>query len=361
MSEAANRIIVCVLATLLLASCAQQPSTSTTDNIAAVSIMTFNVENLFDTLDDPGKDDSTYLPLKHKQTVAHRDRCSELQVERWRDQCLNYDWSTIALEIKMSAVARAALQFNGGRGPDILVLQEIENANVLEQLRVGFLSSAGYRPAVLIEGNDKRGIDVAFLSRFDLAGDAVLHAVAHAGWEQSRIDDTRGILEATFRLPDGTLLTGYAVHFPAPYHPREMREQAYEALNLLHDALPPGRMAFAAGDFNTTAAENAEHKMLDRWVRPKWIVAHDACSGCPGTYFYPPNNTWSFLDTILWSRAGRGEKTTWRMRAGSVQLVNRAAGQTTADSKPRRFELPDGTGISDHWPLAMTIESVPKQ
>ncbi len=325
----------------------------------AITIMTFNVENLFDTSDDPGKDDSTYLPLSTKQNDAHRAHCNELPVERWRDQCLNYDWNATALEAKFAALARAILQFSGGRGPDILVLQEVENLSVLEALRTGSLAAAAYRPAVLIEGADARGIDVAFLSRLEPAQQPVLHPVAHPGIEQSRTDDTRGILEATFILPDGSLLTGYAVHFPAPYHPREMREQAYAALNSLLNGLPDGRLAFAAGDFNTTSREDTEHYLLDRLVRPDWVVAHETgCADCPGTYYYPPADSWSFLDMILWARPRGSEKTTWQLREGSAQLVNSAPGQTSDSGTPERFELPAGTGISDHWPLLVTIEKL---
>ena len=38
----------------------------------AVTIMTFNVQNLFDNVDDPGKDDMTYLPTDAKQNAASR-------------------------------------------------------------------------------------------------------------------------------------------------------------------------------------------------------------------------------------------------------------------------------------------------
>ncbi|MBT8137674.1 MAG: endonuclease/exonuclease/phosphatase family protein [Gammaproteobacteria bacterium] len=344
------------IAALILTGCAQPTVPDGDAGYAPVTIMTFNVENLFDTRDDPGKDDSTYLPLKTKQNDVHRARCNELPVERWRDQCLNYDWNNVALEIKLSAVARAILQANEGRGPDIVALQEVENINVLEQLRKGFLSTARYNKAVLVEGDDARGIDVAFLSRLPLVGEPVLHPVAHPDFDD-RLKDTRGILEATFRLPDGSLLTGYAVHFPAPFHPRAMREQAYRRLHELRDSLPPGRPAFAAGDFNTTAAENTQFKMFTRLVLPSWELAHrNGCGGCPGTYYYPPNDSWSFLDLILWSRPQRGEKATWRIAPGSAQLVNKAPGQTSPAGTPQRFELPAGTGISDHWPLMVAIE-----
>jgi hypothetical protein len=55
----------------------------------------------------------------------------------------------------------------------------------------------------------------------------VLHRTDFSGAGKDRVYDTRGILEATFVRPDGTLMTGYSVHYPAPFHPTEMREAAY--------------------------------------------------------------------------------------------------------------------------------------
>ena len=33
---------------------------------SSITVMSYNVENLFDSLDDPGKDDKAYLPIKTK-------------------------------------------------------------------------------------------------------------------------------------------------------------------------------------------------------------------------------------------------------------------------------------------------------
>jgi hypothetical protein len=210
-----------------------EPVEPTTPAVPTVTIMTFNVENLFDTRDDPGKDDRTFLPLAAKQTVRHRAACAEIEVPHWREQCFDWDWSEAILARKLSVVADAILQVNDGRGPDVVALQEVENLGVLEKLRTEYLVPAGYRSAILIEGNDDRGIDVAFLTRLETVGEPLLHAIPFDGVPASRVADTRGILEATFRLPDGSLLTGFSVHFPAPFHPTRMRISAYEFLNRL--------------------------------------------------------------------------------------------------------------------------------
>ena len=324
-----------------------------------VSIMTFNVENLFDNVDDPGKADETYLALEDKLSEAHVDGCNTIRVERWRDQCLNWDWSDAVIGRKLDVLGTAIRQDDDGRGPDVIAFQEVENLAILDRLRRERLDGLGYRTPILIEGDDARGIDVAFLSKLDLAEEPVLHEIAFDGIDAERVADTRGILEATFVLPDGQLLTGYAVHFPAPFHPTIMREMAYDRLNELRASLPEGRAAFAAGDFNTTSSEDRDEKILDRFARPHWTVAHDLCSGdCRGTSYYPPSDEWSFLDMILWSSsAGRGGNATWDLRAESVSIANHTPAQVRADGTPARFELDSDGGVSDHWPLVITLES----
>jgi hypothetical protein len=85
---------------------------------ASLTIMTFNVENLFDNVDDPGKEDRTYLALADKQSAEHKAACSEIQVDRWREQCLDWDWSDDIIEQKLAVVAGVILQVGGGRGHD---------------------------------------------------------------------------------------------------------------------------------------------------------------------------------------------------------------------------------------------------
>ncbi len=128
----AYRYISCFALTTMLGAC---QSVTPATLMPAVTIMTFNVENLFDNVDDPGKDDATYLPLAAKQNDKHRQGCATIEVDHWREQCLYWDWSDELVERKLAVVAAAILQVNDGHGPDILALQEIENIRILERLR----------------------------------------------------------------------------------------------------------------------------------------------------------------------------------------------------------------------------------
>ena len=330
------------------------------DDATRVTVMSMNAENLFDNIDDPNRDDKAYLPLAAKQGDAHVEACNEIPVEQWRNECLYLDWSDEAIRYKLGVLSTAIRQVNDGRGADIIAFQEIENLRILERLRNEYLGDLGYLPAVLIEGRDVRGIDTAFLSKLPLAGEPVLHPFDVPDFPE-RAGDTRGVLQADFALPDGTILTGFAVHFPAPYHPTPMRELAYEHLQALRDDLPDEQLVFAAGDFNTTSIEDQRERMLSRFVRPYWTVAHDlGCGDCKGTYYYAPDDNWSFLDMILFSPA-RGEKTTSHLRADSVAIANETPAQVATDGTPARHNSAARSGVSDHWPIVATIEVTQKQ
>ncbi len=336
------------------------PAEAADSRNSGVTVMSFNVQNLFDNVDDPGKDDKAYLPLAAKQNDAHIAACNEIPVESWRDECLYLDWSDAALDFKLDVLADTIRQVNDGRGADIIALQEVENVAVLERLRSEYLGDLGYLPAILVEGTDTRGIDVAFLSKLPLLGEARLHPLTLPEFPD-RQGDTRGVLQADFAVPNGSVLTGFSVHFPAPFHPTAMRESAYEHLNQLRNALPDDHQVFAAGDFNTTSTEDQRERLLDRYARPGWTIAHEVgCDSCKGTHFYGRDDTWSFLDMILFS-PGRGENATARIRANSVAIANRNPAQVSKDGTPERFRSAAQTGVSDHWPLTATIELTEKQ
>ena len=105
--ESTRRSLVALQSVLLLvtAGCAMPESTGPA--VDRVSLMAFNVENLFDTVDAAGKDDATYLPIAQKQSQQHIAGCNEIEVDRWRDQCLNWDWNDQVLETKLRVTGAA--------------------------------------------------------------------------------------------------------------------------------------------------------------------------------------------------------------------------------------------------------------
>lgn len=326
---------------------------------SSLSIMTFNVENLFDTVDDPAKDDQTFLPLAKKQTPAHREFCQKIEVSKWREQCLHWDWSDSVLKEKMSRLSQVVRSVNKGRGPDVLFLQEVENKAVVEKWRKKFLGNLGYKPVHLIEGADKRGIDVAVLTRLPLRGKPLLHAIPFQNVEDKRLQDTRGILQVDLTLPTGGVLTVFSVHLPAPFHPVMMRVQALQFLNQLKARLPQGRLVIAAGDFNIPRQELQESQDLRRELA-SWIVTQDvACRSCRGTTYYPKDKTWSFLDMILLSQNFGDGSAGWLWEPETYQVVKGVPHQVTPEGFPASFEPPfSGAGVSDHFPIELKLAPI---
>ncbi len=190
-----------------------------------VSIMHFNVENLFDTEHDHDRDDETYLPKSQKQTPEHRALCAKMSPPYYKFECLNKDYTEEVVKQKMLNVSQVILDVDT-HGPDVLVLEEVENIKILSCLNTEFLQTARYETIVLIEGPDKRGIDIGLLSRLPLAGNPVLHKpqiITDQG--QDYAGHTRGILEVPLRLTTGNVLFVFGVHFPSPRSPRSWREQ----------------------------------------------------------------------------------------------------------------------------------------
>ncbi len=355
-----QQIIALVFILSTLSCYGNKKNNSTTVAIKdSLFIMTFNVENLFDTKHDSGKVDYTFLPKSYKSQQKHIKGCNKISRKKWRDQCLYWDWSDKVLEEKLKRIADSIKQVNGGLGPDIIVLQEVENKSVLETLRTKHLQGLGYTESILVEGKDKRGIDVAFLSKLAPNGRAKLNFVPFKNVSQKRKSDTRGILQQDFQLPNGDIITGFAVHFPAPYHPHELRVQSYQYMNSLIEKLPKDRLAFAAGDFNTPTRENNKYNIWETHTASHWFLPHKShCKNCPGTAYYAPKKSWSFLDTIFLSKSFANSH--WKVK--KVSIANKAPHQTTPKGRPNSFKLQGSKvyGVSDHWPMVVQLHKTQK-
>ena len=104
-----------------------------------IRIVFYNVENLFDTADDPETLDEEFLPVGER---------------RWTKTRFNH---------KIGQIARVIIASGGWESPDIIGLCEVENRNVVEQLiRHPLLKKSGYK-IIHKESPDERGIDVSFL------------------------------------------------------------------------------------------------------------------------------------------------------------------------------------------------------
>lgn len=325
-----------------------------------VSVMTFNVENLFDTKHDAGTNDYTFLPLAAKQSPEAKAECNKNDRDYYRQQCLETDWNDDVLDKKLTRVAAVIQQINDGRGPDIQILAEVENENVLNMLRKR-LPKADYKTSILIEGFDTRGIDVAILSRFPQWDKPVLHKIPFRVYEpedQSRADHTRGILEARLLLPDGQKVSVFAVHFPAQGNPGYLRRQAAEYLSELQKGLPKDVLAIAGGDFNIAAKEEKDRGYFSKVLASNWLVSHIiGCKGCEGTEYYHGERQWSFFDALLFSPSMKpgAEGAAWKVDPASIRIPTNTRYQVSQYGNPARFDETKAFGVSDHWPMYAEI------
>lgn len=130
-----NKLLTLVLAGFLLAQCATQKVAQSTSP-GDYRIAFYNVENLFDTGDDPATPDEEFLPQSKKK------------------------WTPERYQIKLEHLAKVV---EGMGYPALLGLAEVENRKVLEDFcQKTSLKSQDYG-IVHFESPDFRGIDVAFL------------------------------------------------------------------------------------------------------------------------------------------------------------------------------------------------------
>jgi predicted extracellular nuclease len=147
----------------------------------------WNLENLFDTVDDPKTVDEEFLPTGEKE------------------------WTTERLDKKLYNLSRVIKSMNNGLGPDILGVCEVEHQAVLDTMIKKYLLDNTYSIAYL-ESPDGRGIDNGLiydylkLKLIDLKG---LHVDLKSEGE------TRLILFATFLLDKKDTLYCFVNHWPS--------------------------------------------------------------------------------------------------------------------------------------------------
>ncbi len=357
------RILICALFLTLTTACAtgrgvKAVAQAPTDKI---TVMTFNVENLFDNLHDEDKADETFLSPELKATARLQNKCRTLTVPNFIRECLEKDWSTPIVKRKLRRTADVVKQVENGRGPDILILAEVENERILTKWRDEYLHDMGYQTLVLIEGPDERGIDTAILSRLPLVDKPELHLIDFSKdpeIDPKSIRPTRGILEAHLKLPNGDKLAVFAIHFPSQGAPTIFRKVALEQLVELTKKVPLGTQVLVGGDFNITAVEDGKQRYFQKIAAPEFAISHFVgCHDCAGSIYYPRDQTWSFFDVLMFSKDFTNGTSPWQLDAESIRLVNSSVFQVSRFGTPARYGSGKGPiGVSDHWPMYAEIK-----
>lgn len=322
-----------------------------------ISVMNFNVENLFDNIHDDNRDDQTYLPLARKQSDEHKTLCGKMTQINYRDECLKLDWSDEVITAKLKNLSQVILGVDG-QGPDIMIMEEVENDRILGRLNKEYLAKAGYQTQVLIEGPDERGIDVALLSRFPVVGTPELHKIPYEpknDHDKVWMFKSRGILEVKLKLPNGETLTVLGAHFPSQANPRYWREQAVAHLTKLITDRSAKGMVIAGGDLNISHNEEVEARFFHNTFSQVAMVSHlVGCKKCDGTHNY--RKEWSFLDVLMFSNdMGDKGKASYQLEPESIAVVNKDPIHIWGQY-PKRFKPESKEGVSDHFPLYARIK-----
>lgn len=338
---------------------AEGPSTSTHVIAAAsvargsdeVSVMTFNVENMFDNIHNEGIDDYTYLPHSQKNSQAVIDSCNKVDNPFYRQECFNKDWNDEVISFKLSQVAQIISYVDNGNGPDNLILVEVENENILNQLVKKHLADKGYKTISILKGPDTRGINTAFISKFPQVGKSILHIVPYQDADPAQLkyaQKSRGILETVVKI-NGKNVSFLAAHFPSQSNPTEWRRQAMVYMkDLMLEIQKKGQAVIAGGDLNTTDEEEKDFGYFSKILAQGGSVSHlVGCAQCKGTHSY--KGGWSYLDVLAFS-PNLPEAAGLTLVPESLQVV-RTPVNTKRNGTPLRFDEGKREGVSDHFPL----------
>ena len=206
-----------------------------------VYVASYNVENLFDTINDPTIDDEQFLPSDSSK------------------------WNTEKYTTKLKNLAQVIDSMNGGWGPDILGLVEVENLFVIEQLVAHIKNGKNYG-IVHFNSPDGRGIDCAMIYNkqyFKLVKADTAIVTLPNNWP------TRSILHATMMSPKGIEYHFFVNHWPSRSGGQEKSEvnriAAASRLRTEVDRLfakDPGTNIIIMGDLNDEPTDKSVTQIL---------------------------------------------------------------------------------------------------
>ena len=251
------------------------------------SVMFYNLENLYDTVNDPNTDDDDFTPSGNRR------------------------WTQIKYQRKLEnlgEVFQAVSSLPGGF-PALVGVSEVENDNVLDDMvSQKRLSGANYH-YVHYDSNDQRGVDVALLyrpSRFKLLESQPLKPILRSGREYFGRDIlvVRGLL-------DGEMFAIYVCHFlsrrggraaSAGFRRAGAETIYYHALQMRDEY--PGIKIIVMGDMNDTPADfslsHLLHAVADMedveqggFFNPMWTLMEEG----QGTSLH--NHHWTLFDNIM--------------------------------------------------------------
>ncbi len=340
------RYIVTFILLLLIAG---QNGYSQRNQEKRFTVMFYNVENLFDTIDHPDFNDEEFTPGASKM------------------------WNSERYEKKLKDIARVILSLPEKELPGIIGFAEVENREVLLDLvQQRGLNRVGYE-VILVEGKDPRGIDCGLIYRPDLFK-YKFHRMVKVEDLSGKEIPLRPILHVHGDGPDGDPLHIFVNHWKSRYggvkETEHLRVYSGIALRreldrLLSTASEP--RVIIMGDLNDEPTNKSVYDVLHAGNKRKNILLNDMYNlhydkhnlGSEGTLNY--RGEWQMYDQIIVSYplliSEDGLSTTFD--GGNILIEE----WMLFHDERSNLKLPDRTyggdnyfgGISDHFPVYVTF------
>ncbi len=349
-----------VLSPLAIKSCEKNAGEEHIDTVtvkysANFRVMNYNVENLFDTEDDPQKDDEDFLPDGRMH------------------------WTKGRYHHKLEQIAHVINRVGKWEMPALVGLQEVESAQTLHDLIAQTpLCKQGYK-FLITNSPDRRGIDVGLLYRpeqFDL----IRSEEFVVSFRKEPDKKTRNILYAVGRLPNNSLLHVMVCHLPSRREGAKataiFRREAALLIRKKCDSvavIDPKASFLIMGDFNGDPNEAATVHELEAGLRLPKHLTPEAIPEYPpqlynlfgehteanpaGSYVY--QGTWTQLDQIIISESVLLPSAAIQYIKGSAHTVYEPY-LLFYPKEPGREPMPNRTyvgsrynkdGFSDHLPI----------
>ena len=312
------------------------------------SVVFYNVENLFDTLDDPHTQDDAFTPLTTKE------------------------WNQEKYFTKIDQLGKAMMAINNGF-PVIIGLAEIENRDVLIDLIYSDRLKDGNYAIVHQDSPDERGIDVGFICQKDFFDVLSFESITiHFPFDED--DYTRDILYVKGKFKDDDVFHFFVNHWPSRRGGKEIteRKRIYAAKQLRNKTneilqIDLNAKIFIMGDFNDHPTDKSILEALkannDVSFRSNLFfnLAYDLHVRNKGSHSY--RGDWAMLDQMMVSPSilqgkgltvnPKGLKTLWK----KWLLVKHPRYKNYSPKKTYVRDKYTG-GFSDHLPIHITLRDL---
>jgi len=306
--------------------------------VSEAYIMSYNLENLFDTINDPENDDDFTPSGKLKwNTQKYREKLSHV--------------SQVIESVKIE---------NGGHWPIVIGLIEVEHRSCLEDLVAEKgIQEAGYQVA-FIEGEDERGIDVGLLYRPTMMQ---LVSVQKHNIVLPENDKTRHILEVVGKV-NNELIVFYVNHWPSRSGGEEKsapsRMLASETLSLVMTNRMkeyPDIDMVLMGDFNDYPSNQSVARLDLVNGRPFQNAMKTIQLENTGSHYY--KGEWGFLDQfIVNGECMNQNRKGWVFKSAEpVAFDFMMYTNNKGEMSPARTYVGDSYkgGYSDHLPILLEM------